>query len=409
MFSKQLLPRFTRTALLTALSAPSLSVSQAAPAQSQRAPRVREKNSLQTVANFYGAMPTGVTVSQRGRVFVNFPRWGDEVRASVVEIVDGRQIPFPNRQINDFGDSGTRKILAQEKSPRAERLRRTRFVGVQSVVVDPKDRLWVVDTGSIEFAPTAYGGPKLVCIDLATNRVEKTILFPANVAKPKTYINDVRFDLTKGSEGTAYITDSGVGALIVVDLASGRATRRLEKHPSVLADPKFVPFPEGRALYQTPPGKFPTYLKFQVDGIAISNDGSRLFYCPVASRRLYSVSTAALRDPNATDATIARTVVDHGEKGMADGLESDTANRVYITQPETNSISRRLPNTLFETLARDPRLLWPDTMSLAGNGDLYVMNNQLNRQKGYNFGKDLRVKPYTLFKIKTDGEPIRLK
>ena len=43
------------------------------------------------------------------------------------------------------------------------------FVSVQSVVVDPKDRLWVLDTGSIGFGPTTFGGPKMVGIDLNTN------------------------------------------------------------------------------------------------------------------------------------------------------------------------------------------------------------------------------------------------
>jgi hypothetical protein len=33
-----------------------------------------------------GPMPTGVGVSHTGRIFVNFPKWGDEVTASVVEL-----------------------------------------------------------------------------------------------------------------------------------------------------------------------------------------------------------------------------------------------------------------------------------------------------------------------------------
>jgi hypothetical protein len=32
---------------------------------------------LEPVAYFNGAMPTGVTVSHQGRIFVNFPKWGD--------------------------------------------------------------------------------------------------------------------------------------------------------------------------------------------------------------------------------------------------------------------------------------------------------------------------------------------
>ena len=392
------------------------------------APRERPKDTLQTVHQFFGSMPTGVTVSQKGRIFVNYPRWGDPVPFTVGEIVNGREVPYPpapklrpylayrgtgqlaDHNWNAFGTPNTRAELSQENTPRAQKLRRTHLVGVQSVVVDPRDRLWILDTGSVLFGPIAYGGPKLVCVDLNTNRVVRTILMPLSVVMPTSYLNDIRFDLSKGQGGFAYITDSGASGIITVDLASGAAKRRLTNDPSAVKEPKFVPFPEGRAMFSTPPKMFPTYIKFQTDGIAISNDSSRLFYCPLASRRLYSVSTAALRDFNASDADVAATIIDHGEKGMSDGLESDTQNRVYCTQPETNSISRRLPNGLFETVVKSDRLLWPDTMSLAGDGYLYVTSNQLNRQKGYNFGKDLRQKPYSLFRVRVrDAQPIRLK
>lgn len=370
----------------------------------------RPKGRLETVHQFFGAMPTGVTVSQKGRIFVNYPRWGDNVRFTVGEIVNGKEVAYPSKAMNAFGANGSRAILSQEKSARGEQERRTHLVAVQSVVVDARDRLWLLDTGSVLFGPTAYGGPKLICVNLDTDKVEKTILMPTSVALPTTYLNDIRFDLTKGKEGFAYITDSGASGIITVDLASGAARRSLTKHPTTVTEPKFVPFPEGRAMFSTPPGKFPKYVGFKSDGIAISNDGSRLFYCPLASRRLYSVSTAALRNFKASDATVAATIIDHGEKGMADGLESDTQNRVYVTQPETNSISRRLPNGLFETLVQNDHLLWPDTLSLADDGYLYVTSNQLNRQKGYNYGKDLRKKPYFLFRVRVaDAKPIRLK
>jgi sugar lactone lactonase YvrE len=38
--------------------------------------------------------------------------------------------------------------------------------------------------------------------------VVRRILFPADVALPATYLNDVRFDLRRGEAGTAFITDS---------------------------------------------------------------------------------------------------------------------------------------------------------------------------------------------------------
>jgi sugar lactone lactonase YvrE len=81
-------------------------------------------------------------------------------------------------------------------------------------------------------------GPKLVCVDLQTDTVVRTILFPTDVALPTTYLNDVRFDLRRGEAGTAYITDSsdsGPNGIIVVDLASGESWRRLHEHPATKA------------------------------------------------------------------------------------------------------------------------------------------------------------------------------
>ena len=93
---------------------------------------------------------------------------------------------------------------------------------------------------------------------------------------------------------------------------------------------------------------------------------------------------------------------DEGDKGGAsDGLETDAQGRVYATNYEHNGILRRrtLDGT-FETLVYDPRILWPDTMSVASNGYLYFTNNQLHRQARFHNGKDLRVKPYSLLRIK---------
>src|SRR4051794_15723109 len=263
---------------------------------------------LETVATFHGPMPTGVTVSQRGRIFVNFPRWGDRVPATVAELRGGVAVAYPDAAINRF-----------DTRPQQDRL-----VSVQSVVVDPADRLWIVDTGSPKFAPTAFGGPKLVGVDLATDRVFAKILVPPDVALPTSYLNDVRFDLRRGNGGLAFLTDSsgtGPNGIVVVELGSGRSWRRLHDHPSTKAEPGFLPLVEGRPVYSWRRGERPKNLSMGSDGIATSSDGSRLFYCPLASRRLYSVSVDALSDPSLSDAAVAATVVDHGDKGGgSDGL-----------------------------------------------------------------------------------------
>lgn len=376
------------------------------------APAEKPFGKLETVATFRGPMPTGVTVSSKGRIFVNFPRWGDKVPFTVAELKGGRAVPYPDLESNFFGGNGDRAKHAVATTPESEGLRSVSLVSVQSVVVDPADRLWAVDTGSIMFGPARPGGPKLVCFNLNTNRPERIIYFKPDVVGPKSYLNDVRFDLRQGSQGIAYLTDSGAngpGGIIVVDLATGKAWRRLANHKSVNPEPRFVPTVEGRQLFQTPPGKFPKYMALKSDGIAISADGSRLYYCPLASRRLYSVSTAALIDQSKSEADVEATVLDLGDKGASDGLESDSQDRVYCTLYEHNALTRRLPNGLFEPIVMDPRLLWPDTLSLARDGYLYVTANQLHRQKGYNFGQDLRKKPYYLFRIQVDAQPVLLK
>src|SRR4051812_18288966 len=130
-----------------------------------------------------GPMPTGVTVSRDNRIFVNFPRWEDPVQFTVAEIKDGKVIPYPDAATNAGDKPDT-------------------LFSVQSVVVDPRNRLWALDTGSLDMQPVKnIEWIKLVGIDLSTNKVFKTIRFPEGVVTKNSYINDVRFDLRRGEGG----------------------------------------------------------------------------------------------------------------------------------------------------------------------------------------------------------------
>lgn len=359
-------------------------------------PKDRTIGQLDVVATFNGPMPTGVTVANNGRIFVNFPKWGDNVEYTVAEVKHGKTLPYPNAEINHYadGDDPSNKLIS-----------------AQSVVVDPTgSRLWILDTASIAFGPIQPGGPKLIAVDLNTNQVVKKILFPADVALTTTYLNDVRFDLHRGAEGMAFITDSsstGSNAIIVVDLATGKSWRRLNDHPSTKSDPAFVPVVEGEILQQRLPGKPPTWLSVGADGIAISPDGKRLYYCPLTSRHLFSVSIDAVVDRSVSEVALASAVKDLGEKGGAgDGLESDAEGRVYVSDYEHNAIHRLTTAGAFETLVHDPRVLWPDTLSLAADGYLYFTANQIERGATFHNGQDLRQKPYILFRVKVDGTRI---
>jgi sugar lactone lactonase YvrE len=368
----------------------------AAPSVNQEIAKDAPIGDLEAVATFPGAMPTGVTVANDGRVFVNFPRWGDAVENTVAEIKNGKMVPYPSAEINHYqpGDSLAEKL-----------------VSVQSVVVDPASKyLWILDTGSMAFGPVEEGGPKLIAVELGTNKIATKIIFPPDVVLQSSYVNDVRFDLRRGTQGMAFITDSssaGPNGIIVVDLGSGTSWRRLSDHPSTKADAAFLPVVEGKILALRLPGQAPARFAVGADGIAIGPDGKTLYYSPLTSRHLFSVSVDALADRNRSDAEVAATVKDLGEKGGAgDGMESDAQGRVYLSDYEHDAIRRRRADGEIETLVHDPRVLWPDTLSLAADGYLYFTVNQIERQPPFNYGKDLRKRPYVLFRVKVDGTRI---
>ncbi|MCR0985526.1 major royal jelly family protein [Roseomonas populi] len=360
-------------------------------------PAERNTGAIEPVFAFRnGPMPTGVTVSARGRIFVNFPKWGDEVPFTVGEIRDGRVVAFPDAAIN----------RTDERRP-GETL-----LSVQSVVVDAADRLWILDTAAPGFARPVAGGAKLVAVDLATDRVVRTIVLPEDVVLPTTYVNDVRFDLRQGRAGVAYITDSstsGPGGIIVVDLDSGEAWRHLTGHPSTSPDPAFVPVVEGETMAAREAGRPPAPFRVASDGIALSADGETLYFCPLSSRHLFSVPTAMLRDRHAAPEAVAAAVRDLGEKGASDGLEADDKGRVYAGDYEHNSIRQRGTDGQWRTIAHDPRILWPDTLSVARDGHLYFTANQLQRQAVFHEGRDLRTKPYLLFRVRIEAGPVALR
>ncbi|UZJ62709.1 major royal jelly family protein [Pseudomonas sp. KU26590] len=357
------------------------------------APAEKTIGQLEQVFTFHDAMPTGVTVTEAGRIFVNYPHWGDDVPFTVGEIRDGKVVAYPDAAINKEDPKDPAKGL----------------ISVQSVVADGQGRIWLLDTAAPNFAAPKAGGAKLVAVDLASNKVVKTLVFPANVILPSTYVNDMRFDFRAGKEGTVYVTDSSVsgpGAIIVMDIASGEATRRLSGAKSTSADPDFKPVVEGQTALVTkgPDGKLKT-MAVASDGIALSPDGKTLYFSALSSRHLFAVPAAMLRDAGVSEAQLNAAVKDLGEKGASDGLEADANGAVYAGDYEHNGIRKRLADGSWQTIVHDPRVLWPDTLSVGPDGYLYFTANQLQRQAGFHDGKDLREKPYSLLRVKIDAAP----
>jgi sugar lactone lactonase YvrE len=351
---------------------------------------------LETVAEIHGAMPTGIAVSTSGRIFINYPRWGDDVLFTVAEIVDGEPLAYPSAAWNQQGSAFTQE---------------NRIVSAQSVVIDPSGNyLWIVDTGSLRPTPISYGGPKLIQVSLETNKVVRKILIEQEALNPKTYLNDVRFLFDSKATSYAFISDSSPeGGLVVVNLTSGESWRRLSGTSFTRSDPSFVPVVEAEVLMIREPGQSAKRFNVGSDGIAVSADGESVFFRSLTSRHLYSVPTKALINRTIKEVNIQKMVVDHGQvAGASDGLEADSSGGIYLTDYEHNAIHRftGAVSTL-KTLMYSPQAIWPDSLALADDGYLYFTANQLNRQSQFHGGVDKRIQPYMVFRIKTPYRPIR--
>ena len=366
------------TCAALAASAALAQTTRPAPAKDALAPDYDRGAVLQPVGEFPAQQITGVSVSHGGRVFVNLPRWTVDVPVSVGELKGGRITPFPDAAWN-----GYRNAAGPQNRPKAQ------FVCVQSIVVDHQDNLWVLDPAAPGQMGPVKDGPKLVKIDLKTNRVVRVVALDETAAPAGSYMNDVRFS---PDDRFAYVSDSGSkGAIVVVDLAAGRAWRVLDGDPSTQYDKTVAVHTDGHVL-RRPDGREP---QFAADGVALSPDGRTFYWQALTGRTLYSLPTAVLQDP-AKAARARPTVV--ATTHPADGLWIDAAGRLYVTNPEANAVEvAARPGAALKTLVKDDRLRWPDTFSQGPDGAIYVSASHI--QDSPWFKPQAKATPSGLFRI----------
>lgn len=336
---------------------------------------------LELVANF-GHQVTGVGANPDGRIFVNFPRWEEDVAISVAELSgDGMLTAFPNAEWNAWRNA---KPLANADH----------FVCVQSVVCDGHGKLWVVDAAAPGNAFELPGGPKLVGIDLATNAVVKTIPFGFDVMPQGSYLNDIRFT-PDGKHGV--LTDSGqVGALLTVDLEAGTVRRQLSGHPSTQAEKGTVIQIDGKPLVR-PDGRSPT---FAADGIAVDPDGKFVYWQALTGRTQYRIPVAVLLDASRTEDQVAAAVETLGKCPIADGYYASRAGVLYTTSPEDNAVCRRAPDGTFPVVVRDDRLRWPDSMAEGKDGVMYVTASHVQDMAQFKPDRGATALATALFRFK---------
>ncbi|WP_171790171.1 L-dopachrome tautomerase-related protein [Gluconacetobacter entanii] len=332
---------------------------------------------ITVAARFADMQASGIAALPDGRIILAFPRSAaDHAGPRLAVLKDGRPQPFP--------DAATQ----------------ARFISPLGMTVDATGRLWVVDEGAVA-GETTPPQPALIGIDPRAGQIVATIPLGAGTGATRgdSHVNDVRVDMTHGAKGTAYVSDTSTAdhpAIIVIDLATGRARRVLENAPSTRADPGFAMELDGQMLQYS--ATKPVMGQGGIDGVTLSADSTRLYWQPLSSRRLYSAPTALLSDPATKPAQLEKAVRDEGETAVVDGMATAPDNALYLTDIEHHAVIRRDPDGHLSMVAHDPRLIAPDSMALVGN-TLWLTVGQWVRLPVFHDGHDMEQRPWLLVRI----------
>lgn len=336
---------------------------------------------VEVADRFESAQPSGIARLPDGRVILSFPTSAARHSGPVLAVwTPGHLIPFP--------------------SAAAQRT----LISPLGMTVDSRGHLWVLDEG-VRAGGHGKAKPALIETDPSANRIVRRYPLGIPPLRPDSHVNDLRVDLTHGAEGTAFITDSSQTvhpALIVVDLATGRGRRLLSDTVSVMPVKGLVMETDGRLGRYDPPK--PEVGLAGADGVTLSADSSRLYWSPMASRRLYSAPTAVLADPAVTEAQAEAAVRDEGEVSIADGMLTAPDGSLYLTDAERHAVIRRTPEGALSVVAQDPRLIAPDSMAVDGDSLLLTVG-QWSRLPVFHDGKDMEERPWILVRITPRATP----
>lgn len=315
--------------------------------------------------------PGNVAVAANGRVFVTLHPDG-KPPMKVAELVDGKAVPFPD------------EAFQRVETP-------LHFATPLSMRIDRQGRLWVLD-----HADYAQGQPRLLAFDVDTRKVVHQYDFPREVAGLLSMVND--FAVSPDGK-RVYIAEASpivrTPAIVVYDVEHRTSRRLLERHPSVL--PKdYVINAAGRDMVVL--GVYT--LRIGIDSITLDRTGQWLYYAPVNGDRMFRVPTAALDDASLSPEALAAQVEDYGPKTISDGLSSDDAGNVYLTDPEHSAVLTLGPDRKLTTLVKDPKLRWPDGLSFGPDGWLYLTCSSLQHVLFVPPGHQAAHAPYHVFRFK---------
>ena len=363
-----------------------------APAPPPAALLVERASSSQAVWN-------GVVLAPDDRLFVVLPRLANPSGPSLALVEADRLIPYPDASWNGTAPPAPRPAQPPPVGPQPAATQPPpaaatpdgpgpMFIGLNAIHLAPDGSMWAVDTGvpGSGRAPVA-GGARLIRIDLATNRVTRILPVPADALRPKSMIDDIRFN---GDH--AYVTDAGVPGLLVVDLRDGTMRRVLDHDPALTAQrPVTV---DGEVLKG--PDNKPVMI--HADQLEVTPDGRHLYVQPLCGP-MSRIDTALLNDPQTLPRTVSAGISFWYDTPALGGTAIAPDGTLYLDDVENDSILALSPDRVLTQVVRDPRLHWADAPFLSPSGTLLVPVPQLDRAAFFHHGHAQIQFPVSLYAL----------
>lgn len=257
--------------------------------------------------------PGNVTASKEGRVFASI----HGMRRGPVQLVEvtgkNTYVPFPDAGWNARPGSGPDVLNTPH-----------------GVLIDGKERLWVVDHGNWMDKPQP---PKLLAFDIATRRLAYRHDFDRVTAPSGQILQDLAVD---DARGFAYVADCGPDpALVVVDLNQNTA-RRFAGHPSLAAEDIELVVEGKPLLFPGADGKMGP-ARVGVNPVTLSANGETLYFGSMNGSSWFALPAKLLRD-GASDADIGAAILRVGPKPLSDAPPpTPRATTTLPTWPRTAS------------------------------------------------------------------------
>ena len=269
---------------------------------------------------------------------------------------------------------------------------------VLGLFCDRQNRLWTIDHGNHGFAPV-----RLTAFDLNTNQVALEYDFPAEVAEKLSFFNDLSVTPDGNFVFVADVSFFGkTPSLVIFDVKNNRSRSLLDGHPSVQSK-GFVPVNPIKkmrffgGLVDLMPG---------IDGLDVSYDGQYVYYAAMTHDSLYRIPVRVCSDFDLSDREINAAVEAVALKPLSDGIRSDTANNIYITDIEHAGFSVVTPNGNIKTLIKDKRIRWADGASLGGDGYMYFTDSAIPDQMLRSKSHMKKAAPYPIFRFRPPYEQL---